>query len=86
MMDDNMMAPYRAICVALLEQSIKDAQNGKPDVREAAIRWLWQDVFCEELCDSLGYDPAAIREALEHRVGIVPDPTSTELNIDEVLV
>ena len=84
MMDDNVMAPYRALFVALLEQSIKDAQNSKSDVREAAIRWLWQDTFCEELCDSLGYDPIAIREALEYRVGIVPDLSGPTL--DEVLI
>ncbi|ETW95836.1 MAG: hypothetical protein ETSY1_28970 [Candidatus Entotheonella factor] len=64
---DNTMAPYRALLVALLEQAVKDVRSKNPDVRRAAEKWLWDDTFCVELCQWLGYDHTALIEALEQR-------------------
>ncbi|ETX04219.1 hypothetical protein [Candidatus Entotheonella palauensis] len=64
---DNTMAPYRALLVAMLEQAVKDVRSKNPDVRRAAERWLWDDAFCIELCQWLGYDHEALTEALEQR-------------------
>lgn len=67
-MDTVNMAPYRDFLIALLEQAIKDIQHSRQDIRNAAVRWLWGDPFCEELCEWLGYSPVAIREALAPRI------------------
>jgi hypothetical protein len=67
-MDTINMALYRDILIAMLEQAIKDIQHSRLDVRKAAIRWLWTDPFCEELCEWLGYSPVAMREAIAPRI------------------
>lgn len=67
-MDTINMAPYRDLLIALLEQAVKDMQHGQLDIRKAAVRWLWSDPFCEELCEWLGYNPVALREALAPHV------------------
>jgi hypothetical protein len=64
---DNTMAPYRALLVAMLEQAVKDVYSKNADVRQAAQKWLWNDPFCIEVCQWLGYDHEALTEALEHR-------------------
>jgi len=61
---ENIMAPYRALLVAMLEQAIRDARSKNADVRRAAERWLWEDRFCVEVCQWLGYDHDALTEAL----------------------
>ena len=67
-MDTNTMAPYRTLLIALLEQAIKDLRSGNPEVQRAAVRWLRQDTFSEEVCDWLGYNREAIWEALENQM------------------
>ena len=67
-MDTINMAPYRDFLIALLEQAVKDMQHSRLDIRKSAARWLWNDPFCEELCEWLGYSPVAMREAIETRV------------------
>jgi len=63
---DNAMAPYRAILVAMLEQAVHDMRSKNSDVRRVAEKWLWDDMFCIEICQWLGYDHEALTEALEH--------------------
>lgn len=64
-MDEEYMAPYRSLAVALLAQAIKDANHENPQLRQAARQWLWRDTFCVEICEWLGYHHMALREALE---------------------
>lgn len=64
---DTTMLPYRALLVAMLEQAVKDVGSKNPDLRRAAAKWLWDDPFCIEICQWLGYDHEALTEALEHR-------------------
>ena len=65
---DNIMAPYRALLVAMLEQALKDVRSKNPDIRLAAEKWMWNDPFCVEICHWLGYDHAALIKALEHQI------------------
>jgi hypothetical protein len=64
---DNMMLPYRALLVAMLEQAVRDVRAKKLDIRQAAERWLWEDPFCIEICQWHGYDHEALTAALEQQ-------------------
>jgi len=64
---DNAMAPYRALLAAMLEQAVRDVRAKNPDIRQAAVRWLWDDPFCIDICQWLGYDHEAMTAALEQQ-------------------
>jgi hypothetical protein len=64
---DNVMAPYRALLVAMLEQAVRDVRSKNLDIRQAAERWVWEDPLCLEICQWLGYDHEALTMALEQQ-------------------
>ncbi len=64
---DNIMAPYRALLAAMLEQAVRDVYSKNLDIRQAAERWLWEDPVCLEICQWLGYDREALTTALEQQ-------------------
>lgn len=68
--------PEQALCLAMLERSILDCLDKRPNIRNAAIKWIFTNLnikyrkaFCFNfVCDAIGADPEKVREIVEYSI------------------
>jgi hypothetical protein len=52
------------LLLAILARAIHDLRHADPRIRAAARQWLWEDPFCAEICELLGYTVPALHRAM----------------------